>query len=183
MKTLRSKLPILAAFFCGLAIITSVRADAPAHKQSQSNYEIRFLTGMIDHHMMAAMTGMMCGERAVHEELRELCHQIVATQSAEIELMQSWLVDWYGISYEPHMSRGMEKQMMKLSSLSGEEFDIEFMMMMIQHHQGAVREGLHCLDRAYHQELRELCENIVETQTEEIALMNSWLCDWYGLCE
>ena len=42
--------------------------------------------------------------------------------------------------------------------------------------------GEHCLDKAYHTALQQLCQNIVQTQTEEMALMQSWLCAWYGIC-
>ena len=45
-----------------------------------------------------------------------------------------------------------------------------------------MKEGGHCLERAYHEELRELCENIIETQLREIAIMQQWLCEWYGIC-
>jgi len=72
--------------------------------------------------------------------------------------------------------------MEKLAALSPEEFEIAFMEMMIKHHAKAVKEGEHCLERAYHEELRQLCENIIATQTEEIALMQAWLCAWYGIC-
>jgi uncharacterized protein (DUF305 family) len=30
--------------------------------------------------------------------------------------------------------------------------------------------------------LLELCHNIFDTQTAEIALMRGWLCDWYKKC-
>lgn len=51
--------------------------------------------------------------------------------------------------------------------------------MMIRHHRAAVREGERCIDRAYHEDLVELCEDIVEAQTAEIALMRGWLSEWY----
>jgi uncharacterized protein (DUF305 family) len=101
---------------------------------------------------------------------------------AEIEEMQAWLQDWYGIAYEPAMKPGDEKMMERLASLSGAEFEILFMEMMIKHHEKAIKEGRHCLDKAYHAELRELCENIVRTQSAEIAQMQTWLCQWYGEC-
>ena len=68
-------------------------------------------------------------------------------------------------------------------SLSGAEFEIAFMEMMIKHHEAAIREGERCLDRAYHAELRSLCEDIIETQSAEIAQMQTWLCEWYGICK
>lgn len=157
-------------------------ASAPAPSPAAAHYEIDFMTDMIDHHHMAIMMSEMCLEKAVHEELRALCEQIIAAQQAEIALMQGWLQGWYGISYAPQMKPGDERMMEKLAALSPEEFEIAFMEMMIKHHAKAVKEGEHCLERAYHEELRQLCENIIATQTEEIALMQAWLCAWYGIC-
>jgi uncharacterized protein (DUF305 family) len=38
------------------------------------------------------------------------------------------------------------------------------------------------MDRAYHEELRTLCEDMVVTQTLEIGQMREWLCEWYSIC-
>ena len=156
--------------------------SGPAPSPAAAHYEIDFMQNMIDHHHMAIMMAEMCLQRAVHEELRALCAQIVAAQQAEIQQMQGWLQSWYGVSYEPQMKPGDMKTMEKFATLSGAEFEIAFMEMMIKHHSKAVKEGEHCLDKAYHAELTQLCQNIIQTQTEEIALMQSWLCAWYGMC-
>jgi uncharacterized protein (DUF305 family) len=148
---------------------------------AQARYEIKFLMDMIDHHMMAVMTAELCDGRTVHPELQTMCEDIVAAQTQEIELMQSWLRDWYGIEYEPRMTPGMERQVEKLAALEGAEFEIAFMEMMIKHHEGAVKEGERCVERAYHPELIELCHEIIETQTAEIAQMQTWLSEWYGI--
>jgi uncharacterized protein (DUF305 family) len=159
-------------------------ASAPAPDRATSKYEIDFMEGMIDHHAMAVQMGEMClAKDLVHEELRELCANIVATQTEEIQKMQTWLRDWYGITYEPQMKPGMMNQMEKLAALDGAEFEIEFMQMMIKHHRKAVKEGEQCLKKAYHPELRELCGDIVEAQTSEIELMQTWLCQWYDICK
>ena len=157
-------------------------ASAPAPDRRTARWEIDFMQDMIDHHMMAVMTARVCVEKAVHEELRALCQDIIAAQSAEMEQMQSWLRQWYGVSHEPRMTPGMELKVEKLASLSGAEFEIAFMEMMIRHHEKAIKKGEECLDRAYHAELRQLCENIIAAQTEEIARMRAWLCEWYGEC-
>lgn len=168
----------------GLALLPMPAwAGAPAPKQNQAKYEMRFLTGMIDHHAMAVHTGMLCAERAIHPELAELCHEIVATQSSEIATMQTWLQDWYGVTHEPEMTKGGERHMEKLAQLLGEEFEVAFLTMMIRHHMMAVISGTDCLEKAFHADLVELCGNIVESQTEEIETMSNWLCDWYGHCQ
>jgi uncharacterized protein (DUF305 family) len=155
---------------------------APAPDRATARWETRFLQDMIDHHMMAVMTAEVCVEQAVHEELRQLCENIIAAQSAEIREMQRWLRQWYGVRYEPRMTSGMEREVERLASLGGAEFEIAFMEMMIRHHEAAIREAEECLDRAYHTELRQLCENIIATQSAEIEQMQSWLCEWYGEC-
>lgn len=157
-------------------------ADAPASRPSAANFELTFMTDMIDHHHMAIMMADMCIAKAVHEELRALCEQVKAAQMAEIEQMQAWLVDWYGISYEPVMKPAGQNMMDRLAALSGDAFEIAFMEMMIKHHSKAIKEGRHCLDKAAHAELRALCEDIISTQSAEIAQMQAWLCAWYGEC-
>ena len=183
IQTFRKHTVILTLLSFALSAIPALQADAPAPRRGQAKFEVRFLTDMIDHHHMAVMMGMLCEERAVHEELRDLCHEMVAAQTSEIERMQAWLEDWYGITHEPEMKKKDHKMMNRLADLSGEEFEIEFLTMMIRHHEKAIREGMHCIDRAYHPELIELCQSIVQMQTEEILLMEQWLCEWYDRCK
>ena len=157
--------------------------SAPAPGQAAQNFEIKFLTGMIDHHAMAVEMAEICLQRAVHQELRNLCQRILAAQAQEIETMQSWLDDWYGLVHEPEMKPGDERMLEKLASLSGAEFEITFMEMMIKHHMMAIREAQQCLRQAWHPELHQLCQNIITTQLAEIAQLQSWLCQWYDRCK
>ena len=158
-------------------------ASGPAPTKAQAKYEIDFLQNMIDHHMMAVMMAELCVDKAVHAELRGLCQDIITAQSAEIERMQGWLQEWYGIIHEPRMTRGMQKEIDRLAALDGAEFEIAFMEMMIEHHAKAIREAERCVDRAWHPELEELCDGIIATQSTEIEQMQEWLCEWYGRCE
>ena len=186
MKTLRfaqTLFSLLLTAAIALAVVSSAFASAPAPNKSTAKFEIKFMEDMIDHHMMAIMQAEVCREKAVHDELRTMCENIIATQSQEIEMMQAWLQDWYGISYEPEMTPGMMQQVEKLAELDGAEFEIEFKQTMIKHHLKAIKESEKCLDRAYHPELLSLCQNIIVTQTQEIAQMQTWLCEWYGICK
>jgi uncharacterized protein (DUF305 family) len=168
----------------GLVVAPPALADAPAPEEESAAFEVQFLTMMIDHHQMAVHMSEMCLERAVHDELVELCEEIATSQSAEIQLMQGWLADWYGIDHEPSMDdTAHHEQMEHLATLSGEEFEQAFLEMMIEHHRMAVVEGVDCLRNAGHRELRGLCAGIVGTQLREIVQMQVWLCRWYGRCD
>lgn len=157
--------------------------NAAAPDRRAARFEIDFMTGMIDHHAMAIEMAEICLTKAIHEELRAMCENVIAVQSAETERLQRWLRDWYGVSYEPRMTRSDERMLASLASLSGAQFEIEFMQMLIEHHERAIREAEDCLQRAYHRQLRGLCENIIEAQSAEIEQLQTWLCEWYDLCE
>jgi uncharacterized protein (DUF305 family) len=166
-----------------VAAVQPAQAAAPAQDSQTARYEIRFLEGMIDHHAMAVMMAEMCLDHAVHPELLALCEDIMATQSQEIAVMQSWLQAWYGMAYEPQLPPGHHQSMhQRVTRMTPQEFEIWFLRTMIRHHAGAIREAEGCLDRADHPELLSLCQNIIVTQRAEIQQMQAWLCDWYGLC-
>jgi uncharacterized protein (DUF305 family) len=161
--------------------VTPILASGPAPDQPTANYEIRFLEGMIDHHTMAVHMAMMCLDKPV-PQLTALCTNIKNTQSAEITQMQMWLQEWYSTTHTPEMSNGHMQQMDRMMEMSPTEFEREFLKSMIRHHWTAVIEAAGCVDRAYHEELRDMCEEIIIAQTAEIEQMRTILCDSYGLC-
>jgi len=66
----------------------------------------------------------------------------------------------------------------ELNSLSGEEFDREFVRLMIEHHQGAIDMAELIPVKTGRQELRDMGEDIINAQTREIEMMTRWLDDW-----
>jgi len=182
MRKVVNVVALVAVLAATLLAVSPAAAAAPAPDRGAAKFEVKFMTQMIDHHAMAVEMGEMCLDKAVHDELRSMCEEIIASQSQEIEQMQSWLSDWYDTTHEPEMKPGDMKMMERLAALEGEEFEIAFMEMMIQHHQQAIREAGQCVQRAYHDELKNLCRQIIEAQQQEIAQMQTWLCEWYQMC-
>lgn len=58
--------------------------------------------------------------------------------------------------------------------------EIMFMEDMIPHHLAAAKMASHCLERATHPELLEMCKSIAASQKKEAGQMQSWLKDWYN---
>ena len=172
------------ALMGALGALTSqgAHASAPAPDQSTAVFEERFLQEMIDHHMMAAhMSHHLCLAKAVHQELRALCQEIVDEQHQEIMTMQQWLASWYGIAnYQPAMPQ--DRHMEKLALLNNAEFEMEFMKQMIRHHRMTIVKASQCVERAYHPELQDSCADMITGQLDEIRRMQEWLCTWYGIC-
>ena len=176
-------LSIVLVFGLMFAASTPAEATAPAPEQAIAKFEIRYMQLTIDHHGMGVQMSQLCLQRAITGELLDLCHRNLTGQSEEIMILQSFLQSWYGISYQPEMKPSGENMMERLAALFGAEFEIEFMKMFIRHHFRIIVESAKCVDRAFHEELKEeICEPIILNQSADIQIMRNILCEQYQLC-
>lgn len=58
-------------------------------------------------------------------------------------------------------------------------FETNFMQEMIDHHGMGIEMGRLCLERAKRDELKGLCQEIINAQGREIQILQGWLGDWY----
>jgi len=62
----------------------------------EEEFDREFLAQMTLHHEMAVMMAQMMLAGTERDEMRTLADAIITSQSREIEMMRSWLQDWYG---------------------------------------------------------------------------------------
>ncbi len=67
-----------------------------------------------------------------------------------------------------------------LAGLTGEEFEVTFMSMMVAHHEGAIEMAEWVLERTEDAEIRAAAEAVIAAQGPEIEQMTAWLQEWYG---
>jgi uncharacterized protein (DUF305 family) len=117
--------------------------------------DIEFMSGMIAHHAQAVKMAQWAPSHGASKSLQIYCGRVAMGQTAEIGLMQAWLIDRNQPVPEADR-RGMKMdmgghsmfmmmpgmltgaQMAQLDSARGVEFDRLFLKYMIQHHQGAI---------------------------------------------
>lgn len=82
-------------------------------------FDQRFLTAMISHHQGAINMASMAQLHAVHADIHPMAAAIITAQQAEIEQMQAWLTEWFGVeavaqsTYVAHLAspvRGLSAQ-------------------------------------------------------------------------
>ena len=78
-----------------------------------------------------------------------------------------------------HMA-GMEGDIDVLKTLSGGDFDREFLRQMIPHHEMAIMMVQMLAAGTERPEMQQLAENIRVSQSREIDLMRGWLAAWYA---
>ena len=132
-----------------------------------------FAQAMIPHHSQAIEMSQIALDNTTNPDLLAIAEQMIAEQSAEIEMMSPWLED-EPLDYTMMMD-GMltESQLEELRSTKDAEFDVLYSQYMILHHEGA----LGMANKVIESEdifLSELGYQIIDEQTAEIALLEGF---------
>src|SRR5512135_1423855 len=124
---------------------------------------------------------------------KALARQIISSQKAEITQMQAWLKSWYGLTREQALARSpgkalimrmdaqMQADMMTPleQAARGNQTDLQFLRLMIPHHQMAVIESRAALPGTRHVALADMERSIIRAQSAEIRRMTAWLHAWF----
>jgi uncharacterized protein (DUF305 family) len=147
--------------------------------------DVHFMQGMIAHHSQAIFMSKLAATKGVNPRLLRFATKIDQSQTAEIRLMQDWLrangqTAPDTSSWRTMMMPGMltPEQIKQLGDAKGKEFDRQFLTLMIQHHQGALKmvADLMATPRAAQDVDISVFANDVEVvQTAEIGVMQQML--------
>jgi uncharacterized protein (DUF305 family) len=183
----------LVALGGGLAVALGIgRTDTP----TADSVDAGFARDMARHHLQGAEMANLALERTEDPEVRQLAFDISATQTNQVGRMQGWLALWGlptsggepmawmgGTGHAGHdpadgaLMPGMatEEELANLGSLTGTAFDVEFLRLMIRHHQGGLDMAQYAAAQAAEPAVRTLARSIAETQTAETTTMGRML--------
>ena len=147
--------------------------------------DVRFMQGMIAHHAQAIYMSRLAAAHDAGPRLLRFAQKIDQSQIAEIALMQAWLRSTKQAVPDTSSWRTMQmpgmltaEQLQNLEAARGSAFDRQFLVLMIQHHQGALKmvEDLFATPRAGQEvDVSVLANDIVVVQTAEIGVMQQML--------
>jgi uncharacterized protein (DUF305 family) len=186
----------------GLAVALGIGRTA-ADTPTADSVDAGFSRDMARHHLQGVEMANLAPERSQDDDVRRLAFDISSTQTNQAGRMQGWLTLW-GLSLsggEPmawmgdggHDMAGMEmtssglmpgmateNELAHLRELSGKAFDVEFLRLMIRHHQGGKDMAVYGAEHADLPAVRDLARSIVQSQTAETTLMAKMLTDRGG---
>jgi len=157
------------------------------------NFDLRFIDGMTPHHEGAIAMAQEALQKSKRPEIKQLAQNIIDAQQQEMGQMKTWRSTWYSkanatpMMYDAQMghmmpmSEAMRSSMMMNEDLGAadDQFDLRFLNAMIPHHQGAVTMAQQALEKSDRPEIKQLAQNILDSQQKEIDQMNQWKKTWY----
>ncbi len=174
---------VLLAFFAGFLInkrsnnnnMGSMMNNSQNRQYSQN--EIMFAAMMVPHHEQALIMSNFALTNTTNPGILDLAQRIKAGQEPEIAQMNTWLDGANSMmDHSGHQMGGMlsDEDLAKLETLKDKEFDEMFLKSMIEHHEGAIQMTQMILNSS-NSEVKTLADNIVSSQTKEIAEMKELL--------
>ncbi len=172
------------------------QTTAPTQSGTTQTREVdrMFIEMMVPHHQSASEMAKIELQKGKNAEVKKLAQKIITGQTREIQQMRTWYRQWYGtniptmkasgnmggMSMSNSMSEAMMISMRQQTQMNQEMIsaprnapntDQEFLRQMTSHHRMATMMAGMVVDSATHPEIRNLAENIVKSQNEEIAQM------------
>ncbi|TFV61271.1 UNVERIFIED_ORG: DUF305 domain-containing protein [Bacillus sp. AZ43] len=185
----------------GLAVALGIGDDDAA---TPSAVDVGFSRDMAKHHLQGVEMANVALERSEDPAVRGLAFDIGTTQTNQVGRMQGWLALWgYSptggevMSWMPaeghggHAGHGSgsgvlmpgmatEEELAELRSLSGTAFDVQFLRLMMRHHQGGLEMAEYAQEHGDTGVVRTLARQIAESQTAETDLMTGMLAERGG---
>jgi len=147
--------------------------------------DVEFMQGMIAHHAQAIHMSRMAEARGANPRILRFANKIDQSQVAEIRIMQEWLRSYGQVAPDTSSWRTMtmagmltEAQLAELDRARGVDFDRAFLLLMIQHHEGALQmvKDLFATPRAGQEvDVNVFANDVVTVQTAEIGIMRQML--------
>jgi len=162
-------------------------------RQNANTLDAHFIEQMIPHHQDAITMSQLALTKAQKPEVKLLAQNIIDSQSKEIEQMKQWYKNWYGKDVPENESvmgmHGMQQQNGMHMGMMGDssditrlenaaDFDKAFVEEMIPHHQMAVMMARMLKNGTQREEMKQLADDIITAQIDEIDQMREWLTVW-----
>src|SRR5690625_3361129 len=165
------------------------RAEAIA-QQTANDADAEFVSMMMPHHFQALVMSGMAPERSNDQELLTLADRIDAEQDIEISMMQSWqgwrdleVTDaeeaYQEILQDPEMLEQMGMatpgELDERSGSTGTAFDVQYLELMIEHHEGAIDMLVDVITNGNDATLEGWATDMLTTQQTQIRQMEAML--------
>ena len=147
------------------------------------DFDCDFANMMILHHQGAVAMSKLVLEKGTNEEIKSLATNIKTNQEAEIAKMytiiknfKTLVPDGKPVKIHEELTESMNSMMSNMSGINTTgDVDKDFIMLMIPHHQSAVKMAKDQLKYGKQPALKEMAQQMITDQEKEINIFNALL--------
>ncbi|MBH0095200.1 DUF305 domain-containing protein [Psychrobacter sp. NZS113] len=153
---------------------------------SYNDPDTAFAKSMLGHHRGAIDMAKIQLKYGTDEKVRQLAQEIIDAQQIEIDILNKWLASHPDTAKTKPNTEAMQQAYARsMDVLNGDMVlgiadpipDMAFTRGMLPHHLGAVEMATIQLKYGTDEEMRQLAQDIIDTQQPEIKQMKNWIAD------
>ncbi|CAL9344158.1 hypothetical protein SUDANB95_00331 [Actinosynnema sp. ALI-1.44] len=205
-RALVAAVAVLAVLLLGAAVGLLIRLPGSdnASVPAKDSVDVGFSQDMAVHHVQGITMANTARDKTTNQAIRQLAFDIESTQLEQVGRMKGWLTLWGMPEQSPdgthmkwmatasHHSAGTtsaagkaglmpgmasSEELARLRSLSGTEFDVYFLQLMLRHHQGGAPMAEYAATHAGQNVVRTLADNMLKSQSSESEYMKQLLTE------
>jgi uncharacterized protein (DUF305 family)/predicted small secreted protein len=150
-------------------------------KLSGAELETRYMQYMIANQRLSKDMAELGQTKIQREELKSLANDIFAYKEPKTEDLQGWLQQWYNaqpLGDIPQL-KSFNDAKTKLQSLSGADFEREFLNQQVQLAQQAVNMSTYAGGKIGRSELLRLSQEVTNVRNGQLQKMQNWQRIWF----
>ncbi len=167
MNALRRFVAANAVLLVAVGVLASC-GDTP---KGPNDADRVFVGAMVPHHMLGIELIDDAVPRVDDVRLRRLVFKMSAYHDSELHDLEKRAKDWGVVSPQQFPGWIDPAKIDAMSRLSGTDYDVRWLDLMIEHHEGAVTLADVEASEGANDDLRSLARRIAEAQRDEIAKM------------
>jgi uncharacterized protein (DUF305 family) len=163
-------------------LITSMNKmmDNMSSMKMTGDFDMDFANMMIEHHQGAIDMSKIEVAKGTDEKIKGMAQNIITKQNEEIGKMQEIIKNYKpsGMEMGKHdeLSKDMDDMKAKMNGMQMTgNTDKDFAMMMISHHESAIKMFKDELSHGMNSQLKQMAQKGISDQTKEISEFKSWL--------
>ena len=197
---------VVAVLLLGAAVGLLIKLPGADNSSTpaRDSVDVGFAQDMSAHHLQGVTMANIAREKTADPAIRQLAFDIASTQLEQVGRMKGWLflwgypeqsVDgrhmwWMTSGTHGHDAAGSDtgetgrmpgmassEEIIKLRSLTGVEFDVYFLQLMLRHHQGGAPMAEYAATHAGQSVVRTLADNMLKSQTSESTYMQELITE------
>jgi uncharacterized protein (DUF305 family) len=203
-RTLVIGAAVLAVLLLGAAVglLVKLPGSSSSAVPASGSVDVGFCQDMAQHHLQGIQMANIARDRSTDPEVRQLAFDIASTQLEQVGRMKGWLMMWN--EHEQNVSgvymawmndagvhghgattpeagkplmpgMAVTDELTKLRTLTGREFDVYFLQLMLRHHTGGAPMAEYAATHAGQPFVRTLADNMLKSQSAETELMKDYL--------
>ena len=142
------------------------------------DFDLDFANMMIEHHQGAIDMSKIEVAKGADQKIKDMAQNITTKQTEEIGKMQEIIKNYKPMDMGKHdeLSKDMDDMKAKMNGMQMTgNTDKDFAMMMISHHEMAIKMFKDELSHGMNAQLKQMAQKGITDQTKEISEFKSWL--------